>query len=51
MFKKFFKKKIIRLVNSTKVLKVLFYYHKFFKDNKLGNIGFDFSKKKTRLIQ
>ena len=49
MFEKFFTKKIIRLINSTRVLKLFFYYYKFFKDKKLGNIGFDFSKKKTRL--
>ena len=49
MFAKFVTKKTLRLVNSTKVLRILFYYHKIFKDKRLGNIGFDFSKKKTRL--
>ena len=50
MIKRLIKKKLIRLVNSTKVLKLFFYYHKYFKDKKLGNIGFDFSKKKSRLL-
>ena len=50
MIQKFIVKKLIRLVNSTKVLKLFFYYHKIFKDKNLGNIGFDFSKKKSRLM-
>jgi len=49
MIQKFIKKKLIRLINSKKVLRLFFYYHKFFKDKKLGNIGFDFTNKKTRL--
>ena len=49
MIQKFIKKKLIRLINSKKVLRLFFYYHKFFKDKKLGNIGFDFTDKKTRL--
>ncbi len=49
MIKKFIVKKFIRLINSSKVLKIFFYYHKFFRDKNLGNIGFDFSKKKSRL--
>ncbi|MBD1166659.1 class I SAM-dependent methyltransferase [Pelagibacterales bacterium SAG-MED07] len=50
MVQKFVVKKLIRLINSSKVLRLFFYYHKYFKDKKLGNIGFDFSKKKSRLL-
>jgi hypothetical protein len=46
ILKKFLQKKIIRLINSEKILKVFFYYHKFFNNKGLKNIGFDFSKKK-----
>ena len=49
MFGKILNKKIIRLRNSSKVLKLLYYYHYLFHDKKLGNIGFDFSLKKSRL--
>ena len=42
-------KKLIRLKNSSKVLKFFYYYHYLFHDKKLGNIGFDFTKKKSRL--
>ena len=48
MITNFIIKKLIRLKNSQKVLKLFNYYHHFFHDKKLGNIGFDFSKKKTR---
>ena len=41
-------KKLIRLKNSTKVLKFYYYYHYVFHDKKLGNIGFDFTKKKSK---
>ena len=46
--RKFLQKKIIRLLNSEKVLKIFFYYHKFFNNKGLKNIGFDFSSKKNR---
>jgi len=49
MVRKFLNKKIIRLRNSSKVLKLIYYYHRLFHDKKLGNIGFDFTSKKTRL--
>ena len=49
MFLKYFKKKLIRLGNSSNVLKFWYYYHKFLNDKKLGNIGFNFSSKKTRI--
>ncbi len=49
MLFKFFKKKLIRLGNSSNVLKFWYYYHHFLYDKKLGDIGFDFSTKKTRI--
>ena len=42
-------KKLIRLKNSSRVLKLFYYYHYFLHDKKLGNIGFDFTKKKSRM--
>ena len=48
MLVKYLTKKIIRLKNSSKVLKLLYYYHYLFYDKKLGNIGFDFTSKKKR---
>ena len=45
---KFLQKKIIRLINSQRVLKIFFYYHKFFNNKGLKDIGFDFSTKKNR---
>ena len=50
MFTKYVTKKIIRLRNSSKVLKLFYYYHKFFHEKGIGNIGFDFKKKKSRLF-
>ena len=50
IIKKFLQKKIIRLLNSKKVLRLFFYYHKFFNNKGLKNIGFDFSSKKNRLF-
>ena len=44
----FINKKLIRLKNSSKVLRLFYYYHYLFHDKKLGNIGFDFSNKKSR---
>ena len=48
--KKFFQKKIIRFLNSKKILKFFFYYHKYFNNKGLKDIGFDFSSKKNRLF-
>jgi len=48
--KKFFQKKIIRFLNSKKILKFFFYYHKYFNNKGLKDIGFDFSTKKNRLF-
>jgi len=44
----FINKKLIRLKNSSKVLRLFYYYHYLFHDKRLGNIGFDFSNKKSR---
>jgi hypothetical protein len=46
--KNFFEKKINRLLISKKVIKMFFYYHKFFHDKNLSDLGFDFTKKKSR---
>tara|TARA_B100001093_G_scaffold270005_1_gene258102 strand:+ start:3689 stop:4405 length:717 start_codon:yes stop_codon:yes gene_type:complete len=48
IIKKFIQKKIIRLLNSEKILKIFFYYHKIFNNNGLKDIGFDFTSKKNR---
>ena len=48
IIKKFIQKKIIRLLNSEKILKIFFYYHKFFNNKGLKDIGFDFTLKKNR---
>ena len=44
----FIKKKYIRLQGSRNVLKLNYFVEKNFRDEKLGNIGFDFSNKPTR---
>ena len=44
----FIKKKYIRLQGSRNVLKLNYFIEKYFRDEKLGNIGFDFSNKPTR---
>ena len=49
MVVKYINKKLIRLRNSSKILKILYYYHYLFYDKKLGNVGFDFTSKKSRL--
>jgi hypothetical protein len=43
---KFLQSKFIRLLNSRKVLRLFFYYHKIFNNKGLTDIGFDFSNKK-----
>ena len=48
MIANFIKKKLIRLGNSSNILKLWYYYHFIFHDKKLGSIGLDFSSKKTR---
>ena len=49
MVVKYINKKLIRLRNSSKILKILYYYYYLFHDKKLGNVGFDFTSKKSRL--
>ena len=44
----FIKRKYIRLQGSRNVLKLNYFIEKYFRDEKLGNIGFDFSNKPTR---
>ena len=44
----YFNRKFLRLLGSKNVLKINFLFHKLFGEKDLGNIGFDFSKKKTR---
>ena len=41
--------KINRLKNSKKFLELTFLYHKIFGENSIGNIGFDFSQRPSRL--
>ena len=40
-------RKFLRLLGSKKILKINFLFHKLFGEKDLGNIGFDFSKKKN----
>ena len=47
--KNFIKKKYIRLQGSRNILKLNYFIEKYFRDKKLGNIGFDFSDKPNRL--
>jgi hypothetical protein len=44
----FIQKKIIRLNGSKAILKINYYFHKFFGEKNLGNIGLDFSNKLSR---
>jgi hypothetical protein len=44
----FIRKKYIRLQGSKNILKINYFIEKFFKDKKLGNIGFNFSDKPSR---
>jgi len=48
--KKFLQKKIIRFLNSKKILKLFFYYHKIFNNKGLKDLGFDFTERKNRLF-
>jgi len=41
-------KKFLRFLSSKGILKLNYYFHKFFGEKDLGNIGFDFSQKHTR---
>ena len=44
----FIHKKIIRLQGSKNILKINYFFHKFFGENNLGNIGFDFTDKYSK---
>ena len=46
--KNFIKKKYIRLQGSRNILKLNYFIEKFFRDKKLGNIGFNFLDKPNR---
>ena len=45
----FILEKINKFKNSKKVLNLIFIYHKIFGEKNIGNIGFDFSQKPSRL--
>ena len=49
IFLRFIQKKFIRFLNSSKILKFFYFYHKIFNNKGLGNISFDFNNKKNRL--
>ena len=44
----FIQKKIIRLQGSKNILKINYFFHKFFGEKNLGNIGFDFADKHSK---
>ena len=45
----FLNKKFIRLLNSSKILKIFYFYHRIFNNKGLPDIGFNFTNKKNRL--
>ena len=45
----FFLEKINRFITSNKILKLIFLYHKLFGEKNIGNIGFNFLNKPSRL--
>ena len=45
----FYKRKLNQIKKSLNIFKLKYFYHYIFYDKKLGNIGFDFSQKKSRL--
>ena len=45
----FIQKKCIRFLNSSKILKLFYYYHRIFNNKGLKDIGFNFTNKKNRL--
>ena len=49
IFLRFIQKKFIRFLNSSKILKFFYFYHKILNNKGLGNISFDFNNKKNRL--
>jgi hypothetical protein len=46
---KFFLEKINRFTSSKKILKLIFLYHKLFGEKNIGDIGFNFLEKPSRL--
>jgi len=46
---KFFLETTNRFISSKKILKLIFLYHKLFGEKNIGNIGFDFFEKPSRL--
>ena len=48
-FTTFYKRKLKQFKKSLNIFKLKYFYHYIFYDKKLGNIGFDFSQKKSRL--
>jgi hypothetical protein len=46
---KFFLEKINRFISSKKILKLIFLYHKLFGEKNIGDIGFNFLDKPSRL--
>ena len=46
--KKFIQKKWIRLMSSSNIMKINYFYHKLFGEKDLGNIGFNFTDKPSR---
>ena len=47
-FSNFIQRKIIRLQGSKNIFKINYFFHKFFGEKNLGNIGFDFSDKHSK---
>lgn len=46
--KNFIQKKWIRLMSSSNIMKINYFYHKLFGEKDLGNIGFNFTDKPSR---
>ncbi len=44
----FIKRKYSRLLSSSKILKINFFFHKYFGEKDVGNIGFEFENKPNR---
>jgi len=49
MFIDYLNKKILRLKGSKKILKINYFYHKYFGEKNIGEIGLDFSNKPSRM--
>ena len=44
----FIQKKIFRLQGSKNILKINYFFHKFFGEKNLGNVGFNFTDKHSK---